>query len=493
MRLGLLLSLPLLSSACATAPAARPEPSQAEVLKASLPGVVLLVSYLPDGHIGYGSGVLLEKPGLVLTNFHVVANATSLGAMLYDPARTSYIPQEGGLARYLFEYEKAIVPTRLIRADPVLDLAVVQLEADTAPYRKLRFRSAPAELGEKVIALGHPAETVWSFSTGVVSSLHAEMIQTDAAINVGNSGGPLIDTRGEVVGINTSKLVGPVQGIGFARPVGLAGGLVGDASAPLHTDRSTPEKAEQSCARAYELASAAALECIDDESYYAMMMKVMEAVKQRAHLPPQAAREYDESIARFGKEHWIELHRRGVLAAITGDQAAAVELRKWVNQRIEEVRSHDARAGAEYQEAFSREDVLKSLREATRKQQAYVADFDQTLLSRTGMKLDQKNPRAQLELLKMGRRVEAVRPLSGDRAWVAVAGRNTDGTAYRVSDLWVKRADGWRERETPTPEDAAELPKDFPAAESLWDEDFEASVREGLINMQRNMQKAAPR
>src|SRR5439155_16992393 len=110
--------------------------------------------------------------------------------------------------------------------------------ADTARYVRLPFREAPPLLGERVIALGHPKETVWSFTTGVVSSLHSGMIQTDAAINQGNSGGPLIDSEGRVIGINTSKLVGDAQGIGFARPIALAKGLIDGVSAPFTPDRS---------------------------------------------------------------------------------------------------------------------------------------------------------------------------------------------------------------------------------------------------------------
>lgn len=147
--------------------------------------------------------MLLDERGLVLTNLHVVANASSLGAMLHDPGRVSFTPMDGGLARYFFENQKDVVAAHLVRGDPTLDLAIVQIETDTSRYARLPFRTTPVEVGEQVLALGHPQETVWSFTSGMVSSIHLGAIQHDAAINPGNSGGPLIDMSGQVVGVNT--------------------------------------------------------------------------------------------------------------------------------------------------------------------------------------------------------------------------------------------------------------------------------------------------
>lgn len=101
-----------------------------EVIAAVVPGVVLLISRHPNGAIGFGAGVIIGDDGVVLTNLHVVANG-SLGALLHDPKRISYIPQDGGLARYLFENDAQIIATRLVRADPVLDLALVKIATET--------------------------------------------------------------------------------------------------------------------------------------------------------------------------------------------------------------------------------------------------------------------------------------------------------------------------------------------------------------------------
>ena len=100
-------------------------PSLADITDAALPGVVLLVRQLPDNKTGYGAGLLLNEQGTVLTNLHVAANATALGALLYDPERTSYTRLDGGLLRYLFENDDDVVPALQIQrpGDDVLPVA----------------------------------------------------------------------------------------------------------------------------------------------------------------------------------------------------------------------------------------------------------------------------------------------------------------------------------------------------------------------------------
>ena len=454
-----------LTLACATAPTvtAPPARSQVEVLKAALPGLVLLINYRADGKVGYGSGILLDGHGLVLTNVHVVANAKSLGAMLYDAHRTSYIPEDGGLARYLFENEKAIVAARLERADPGLDLAIVRLEADTSQYPRLPLRTAAVNAGETVIALGHPKETVWSFSTGVISSIHSAVIQTDAAINQGNSGGPLIDAEGQLVGINTSKLVGDAQGIGFARPVQLARELIDGASAPFEPDRSTPEKAVLTCSRATELGSSAVANCEDEEARYAMMLASMEGMKKRLKFSPDAMKIFDLRVQTFGKEQWLAFQRKMTIAAARGESAEKIvsEMEDKVHSiPVDGVSNEQLVEGLEAH--LRKQEVVKEIRQAIDGLTTYQAEWDQDLLARTGAKLDRKNPRANIETLKMGIRVDQTAYVDPEHAWVALSGRNVDGTGYRYSELWVKTADGWRERGVPLPDDVKRLPKGFP-------------------------------
>jgi S1-C subfamily serine protease len=187
-----------------------------------LPAVVLLLNHRPDGKTLYGAGLVLDGEGRVLTSLHVVDGAASLGAMTYDPRRTSYTALDGGLTRYLDENQRAIVPATLLRADVETDLAVVRIDADTRALPHLPMRREPVTLGERVVAIGHPGESVWSLTLGIVSALHRGAIQHDAAITEGNSGGPLLDADGRVVGINTAKLLGGIDRVAFARPITLA-------------------------------------------------------------------------------------------------------------------------------------------------------------------------------------------------------------------------------------------------------------------------------
>src|SRR5438874_596150 len=127
---------PRLASAPVAAPAARPpqwadEPKFAELVARSMPAVVLLLNTQADGSVKYGAGLLIER-GLVLTSQHVVADAKSLGAMLYEPRRTSYTPMDGGLSRYLFENQSDVVHAHMVAGDSNSDLAPIRIDADTS-------------------------------------------------------------------------------------------------------------------------------------------------------------------------------------------------------------------------------------------------------------------------------------------------------------------------------------------------------------------------
>lgn len=422
---------------CLCSCAAVPVRPEADVLRDALPAVVLVVTQRPDGKIGYGSGLVVGQPRRVLTNAHVITDATQLRVMTWDPKRTTYIPQEGGLARFLFENEAALQPARLLRADPELDLAVLESDG-LAALPSLPWRTDPVAPGERVLALGHPAETVWSFTAGVVSSLHAGMVQTDAAINVGNSGGPLIDAQGRVVGLNTSRLIGAVQGIGFARPIAMAQGLLDGVSAPVTMDRSSPQRAHVSCSTAAELASDAYLGCVDVEGFLRFLQLAQAGILDGAGL---------------SAEKRAEVLRR--LPPLTADVARAV-LAENYRAMLGAPRPLVETTGSEDEQARQRRyaEVLRA------KNESYVRDLDATVLARTGMKLDRKNPRATQEILRMGNRVERVATVQGT-AWVEIAGRNSDGTAYRVSELWISTPGGWVERQALLPGDEATLPAGF--------------------------------
>ncbi len=158
-----------------------------------------------------GSGVLVREDGLILTNQHVIEGADDIQVLLADGR----------------EYA-----AQIIGVDVDTDLAVLRIPVSDLPYLRL---DAPAALdvGDIVLAIGNPFGLSQTVTQGIVSALQrtgspeaplARFIQTDAAINEGNSGGALINAQGELVGINVSTLTGVqhIQGISFAIPSNLA-------------------------------------------------------------------------------------------------------------------------------------------------------------------------------------------------------------------------------------------------------------------------------
>ena len=164
---------------------------------------------------GAGSGFVFDPHGYVLTNFHVVQGAQSIEVILGDQSR------------YLAKF---------VGADETNDVALVKIDPRGKPLEALTLGdSAALQVGQKVLAIGNPFGFQSTLTTGVVSALGRtvrtsdttnidEAIQTDAAINRGNSGGPLINSRGEVIGINSAIYTpsGTTAGIGFAIPINTA-------------------------------------------------------------------------------------------------------------------------------------------------------------------------------------------------------------------------------------------------------------------------------
>ena len=185
------------------------------VVDAVGPAVVSISAGKPGGepstdHAGAGSGVVIAPDGYILTNDHVVHQAKSLEVGLTDGTRLS---------------------ATTIGTDPATDLAVIRANASYLPASTLG-RSGRLRAGQLVIAMGNPLGFQSTVSTGVVSALGRALrstqgrlieniIQHTAPLNPGNSGGPLVDSSGKVVGINTA-IIAMAQGIGFSIPADTA-------------------------------------------------------------------------------------------------------------------------------------------------------------------------------------------------------------------------------------------------------------------------------
>ena len=163
----------------------------------------------PTASEGTGSGFIWDNEGHIVTNYHVIENASSIEVKLSD---------------------EEIMAAQVVGIDPPNDLAVLQIKSPTEPLQPLDLgESENLRVGQRAIAIGNPFGLDRTLTTGVVSALGRPLqtdqdnyifnvIQTDAAINPGNSGGPLLDSRGLVIGVNTAVRQ-DAQGIGFAVPI----------------------------------------------------------------------------------------------------------------------------------------------------------------------------------------------------------------------------------------------------------------------------------
>ena len=159
-----------------------------------------------------GSGVLVSPEGIILTNHHVISDASDIDVALADGRK---------------------LKAQVIGSDPETDIAVLKIEAKNLPTPITFGKIDSVHVGDVVLAIGNPFGVGQTVTSGIVSAMGRDhvgintfenFIQTDAAINPGNSGGALIDTRGNLIGINTAIFSnnGGSMGIGFAIPVNLA-------------------------------------------------------------------------------------------------------------------------------------------------------------------------------------------------------------------------------------------------------------------------------
>ena len=175
----------------------------------------------PQPRVGAGSGVIISTDGYIITNNHVIDGADELEVTLNDNRK--------------FE-------AKVIGADPTTDIALLKIEADDLPTIPFGD-SEKLKVGEWVLAVGNPFNLTSTVTAGIVSaksrgnigaggdrSKIESFIQTDAAVNPGNSGGALVNTKGELVGINTAiySETGSYAGYSFAVPISIAGKVVND-------------------------------------------------------------------------------------------------------------------------------------------------------------------------------------------------------------------------------------------------------------------------
>ena len=175
-----------------------------KVIQETIKGVVGVVT-----NKGSGSGFIISDEGYIVTNEHVISGAT---------------------AANIISYESKVYRVSLIGKDTKKDIALLKIES--GDYQELKIGdSDDLKVGNKVIAIGNPLGLSFTVTEGIVSAVNRpglsgeqDYIQTDVSLNPGNSGGPLINTQGEVVGINNFKIGNGAEGLGFA----LEGNIVKD-------------------------------------------------------------------------------------------------------------------------------------------------------------------------------------------------------------------------------------------------------------------------
>jgi serine protease Do len=199
------------------------------VAKRVEPSVVSIVR--PDrrgrGLTGQGSGVIVDKAGYIVTNSHVIEGARSVEVRLSD---------------------RRTVDASIVGSDPMMDIAVLKIDANNLIAAEWGD-SDKLQVGDLVWALGSPYGLDRSLTFGIVSaksrrsgshvgaSVYQEYLQTDAAVNPGNSGGPLVNIEGQVVGINAAIFGNAYQGISFSIPSVLAKERYEELKAHGHIDR----------------------------------------------------------------------------------------------------------------------------------------------------------------------------------------------------------------------------------------------------------------
>lgn len=199
-----------------------------EIVKKVKPSIVGISSKFSETSVGTGTGIIASSKGYIVTNAHVVR---------------SHSDKSGAIAQQVTVIldDKSEYEAEIIGADSRTDLAVLKINTDGKKLPTAEFGdSTNLSVGELAVAIGNPLgfELYGSVTSGIISALNRTitideyemtLIQTDAAINPGNSGGPLLNSCGQVVGINSSKIISDyAEGLGFAIPITSAKKVIDD-------------------------------------------------------------------------------------------------------------------------------------------------------------------------------------------------------------------------------------------------------------------------
>lgn len=223
-----------------------------DIIKNATPSVVLIKSeFTKAGEAGTGTGIVISSDGYIMTNCHVIRTTYSVRSSGYDYSNPfSFFGGGYSIEEKTTNADKVTITlsdgseheAEIVGSDENTDLAILKIDAKGL-IPAVIGSSDILEMGDEVLTLGYPAGMGLSASRGIVSGLEREvttelpsgkiatmtLIQTDAAINPGNSGGPLLNSKGEVVGITSSKLSKvSIEGIGFAIPITNAMSIVDD-------------------------------------------------------------------------------------------------------------------------------------------------------------------------------------------------------------------------------------------------------------------------
>jgi serine protease Do len=272
-------------------------------------------SLLPELTSQIGSGVIVDSTGVILTNNHVVEDASEIVVRFTD-------------GRELKASD--------VKVDPLSDLAIVRVkDGQRLPTARLGDSSA-LEIGDWVIAIGSPFELETTVSAGIISGQgrgiekiqRGRLIQTDAAINPGNSGGPLVNLDGEVVGINTAiaSSNGGYQGIGFAIPIDRAKwvmrelldhGQVRRAYLGIRIDELSPEAAQK--LRLPPRSCVFVVDVVRDSPADAAGLKTNDVITEFAGERVRGPRDLQDVVEQkpLGSQHPVKAMRDGKSVTVT--------------------------------------------------------------------------------------------------------------------------------------------------------------------------------